>query len=55
MSRVSGSTNCCGGPSPGVRVGGSHALAGIVDGDPETVTEFFLDYPDIGDITLGAP
>ena len=55
MSRVSGSTNCCGGPSPGVRVGGSHALAGIVDGDPETVTEFFVDYPDIGDITLGAP
>ena len=37
---------------------GTWTLAGMVGGDPDTATEFFLDFfefPDVGDITLGGP
>jgi hypothetical protein len=34
---------------------GTTTLAGMVDGDPETATEFFLDFQDVGDITLSVP
>ena len=37
---------------------GTMTLAGMVGGDPDTATEFFLDFldfPDVGDIPLGVP
>jgi Carboxypeptidase regulatory-like domain len=37
---------------------GTWTLAGMIGGDPETATEFFLDFfefPNVGDITLGGP